>query len=139
MFLNSRNIGSAKNYDSYRLAFLFFSFSSSLFFKTQCQDGGVIKSVSKVGKYYKESRGPCHSDIRNEKTRRKAAHRVQIYSTILKHELTLSHASATICLALSTSPGGATTLKFRGWNRRSQFLKRLPAPWNVAVNLTARH
>ena len=87
----------------------------------------------------KESRGPCHSDIRNEKTRRQAPHRFYICSTILKHELTLSHASATICSASRTSSGGATTLKFRGWSRRRQILERLPSPWNMAVNLTAQH
>ena len=40
------------------------------------------------------------------------SHHFQICSTRFKHELTLSHASATICSASPTSSGGATTLKF---------------------------
>ena len=53
----------------------------------------------------------------------------------LEHELKLSHASATICSALPTSSGGATTLIFieDGADFVTSINKRLPAPWNIST------
>ena len=51
-------------------------FGESFFFKTPCQDGGVLKAVSNVERYYKESRGPCHSDIDERKKKEKSQGRI---------------------------------------------------------------